>query len=179
MIIYILKLEEEKYYVGKTENLDERIKQHFTNNGTVWTKKYKPIKIIETINTNDPFDEDKYTIKYMKRYEIDNVRGGSFCQLELSESEKQIIQKMINGSEDKCYNCGNFDHFIKDCPKETDYVIVSEPKKKKGFFEKFLSGISEIIEDYITNDKICSRCGRNSHTVRNCFAQTHFSGRKL
>ena len=39
-----LQLENNKYYVGKTTNLDFRIEQHFNSSGSQWTKKYKPKK---------------------------------------------------------------------------------------------------------------------------------------
>ena len=45
MLIYILELENKKYYVGKTTNPDFRLEQHFNNSGSQWTKKYKPIKV--------------------------------------------------------------------------------------------------------------------------------------
>ena len=32
--IYILKLEDNKYYVGKTKNINKRILDHYTNNGS-------------------------------------------------------------------------------------------------------------------------------------------------
>ena len=72
--IYILKCEQNRYYIGKTErSLDSRIKEHFLNNGSEWTRKYKPIKLIDTIQNADDFDEDKYTKIYMKKYGINNV----------------------------------------------------------------------------------------------------------
>ena len=39
MFIYILELEEGKYYVGKTEDPTYRIESHFASNGSAWTKK--------------------------------------------------------------------------------------------------------------------------------------------
>lgn len=42
---YVLKLEEDNYYVGLTSNLKRRIKEHFDNNGSKWTKIHKPIEI--------------------------------------------------------------------------------------------------------------------------------------
>ena len=41
--IYILKLKNNKYYVGKTSNPKFRLESHFNSNGSVWTMKYKPI----------------------------------------------------------------------------------------------------------------------------------------
>ena len=38
--IYVLKLKNNKYYVGKTTSL-RRLKDHFSEGGSAWTKKYK------------------------------------------------------------------------------------------------------------------------------------------
>ena len=37
--VYVLKLVEERYYVGRTGNILRRIKQHFTSNGALYTRK--------------------------------------------------------------------------------------------------------------------------------------------
>ena len=113
--IYILELLENKYYVGKTNNLSFRLDQHNLSNGSLWTTKYKPIKVLETYQNCDDYDEDKYTIKYMEKYGIDNVRGGSFCQFQLKKNEILTINKMIKGTSNKCYTCGKAGHFAKDC----------------------------------------------------------------
>ena len=36
--IYILKLKNNKYYIGKTNNPQFRLTQHFDSNGSAWTK---------------------------------------------------------------------------------------------------------------------------------------------
>lgn len=58
--IYILRLEDNKYYVGKTNNIKKRIKQHKESYGSSWTKKYKFIEMIDVIETNEHFLEDMY-----------------------------------------------------------------------------------------------------------------------
>ena len=116
--IYILCLTNNKYYIGKTNNPQKRILNHFQHQGSAWTKKYQPISIEKVINNADNFDEDKWTIKYMQIYGIDNVRGGSFCSIQLSESNKQTLQQMITGSSDCCYKCGQIGHFIQDCHEQ-------------------------------------------------------------
>jgi len=85
LYIYIIKLENNKYYVGKTLYPDFRINDHFNSTGSAWTRKYKPIEIVQLIDNCDDYDEDKYVIKYMEEYGINNVRGGSFNQVKLSK----------------------------------------------------------------------------------------------
>ena len=113
--VYILLLQNNKYYVGRTNNFEFRFKEHFNHNGSVWTQKYNPIKLEDLIPQCDLFDEDKITIKLMSKHGIDNVRGGSFTQEILPENEKAIIQKMILNAQNKCFHCGEVGHFINEC----------------------------------------------------------------
>ena len=93
VFIYVLELTNNKYYIGKTNNPKFRMQSHFNSNGSAWTKKYKPIRLIELLNDCDDYDEDKYTLKYMEKYGIENVRGGAFCQIELTN---ELVDKIIN-----------------------------------------------------------------------------------
>ena len=115
--VYILELVDNKYYVGKTDNILRRTTEHLNLLGSAWTKKYNPVKIMDIIENCDDYDEDKYTLKYMNNYGIDNVRGGSFCEVILSEETIKIINKMLNGSNNNCYVCGAKDHFVDKCDK--------------------------------------------------------------
>jgi predicted GIY-YIG superfamily endonuclease len=46
--IYILKLNDNKYYVGKTNKIvNERYQEHIDGVGSFWTKKYKPLYLIK------------------------------------------------------------------------------------------------------------------------------------
>jgi predicted GIY-YIG superfamily endonuclease len=96
--IYILLLESNKYYIGKTKKPKFRIDKHFKSNTTAWTSKYKPIKLVEIIHLEDSFDEDKYTLRYMKQYGISNVRGGSFSQVRMSKEGDlfEVPLKVVN-----------------------------------------------------------------------------------
>ena len=47
--VYVLELEDERYYIGRTSNFFQRMNEHFGGNGSIYTKKYKPIKIKEVI----------------------------------------------------------------------------------------------------------------------------------
>ena len=47
--VYVLELEDERYYVGRTCNFAQRMGEHFGGNGSIYTKKYKPLKIKEVV----------------------------------------------------------------------------------------------------------------------------------
>lgn len=115
MGIYVLKLENNKYYVGRSENVQERIEAHIQGYGSEFTKRYKVKKVIEIIETEDMFEEDKVTKRYMSKYGIDHVRGGSYTTIELSKETKQFLRKEIYGGTNRCYQCGLEGHYIKDC----------------------------------------------------------------
>ena len=90
--IYILKLINDKYYIGFSADPKKRIKEHLDGNGSSFTKKYRPIKIIEIIHDIKVEKVDKYILKYMKKYGIDNVRGGSFKNEILNKDQLKILK---------------------------------------------------------------------------------------
>ena len=91
--VYTLQLNTDKYYVGKTDSSKFRIDTHFDSGGSEFTKKYPLQEIYQIIPECDKYDEDKYVKKYMDKYGIENVRGGTYSRLELTNEEKQFIQK--------------------------------------------------------------------------------------
>ena len=132
--IYVLKLQNNKYYVGKTSNPKIRIESHCNMNGSEWTKKYKPIKVLEIIPDCDDYDEDKYTIQYMDKYGINNVRGGSFVKINLEQHELDILGKMTYSANDKCFKCGLFGHFAQDCKNlQIGSIVIIDGIKSKPY----------------------------------------------
>ena len=97
--VYVWELEEGKYYVGYSENLSSRLEQHTTGDGANWTKKYRPISIIEIVRGNKDVEKAK-TFEYMKLKGFENVRGAGYCKLEYS-SVPQSIQDYISSSSPK------------------------------------------------------------------------------
>lgn len=54
----------------------------------------------------------------MQNYGILNVRGGSFCQIKLSNDNIVTLNQIISSVSDKCYICGNLGHYAVDCKRE-------------------------------------------------------------
>jgi len=159
MYIYILRLRNNKYYVGKTIEPLERFSTHLDKLGSEWTRRHSVIEVHEVIPDCDEYDEDKYTLKYMVKYGVDNVRGGSFCRINLSKSDLKTINKMILGLSDKCYKCKQSGHFIKNCKSKTRGC-----KQPDNF-----------IKNCKSKTRGCMRCGRDNHIESDCYAKTNIN----
>jgi hypothetical protein len=200
VFIYVLQLEQGKYYIGKTNNPQFRLESHFNSNGSEWTKLYKPIKVI-AINPNcDDYDEDKITRQYMDKYGINNVRGGSFVSVKLEKSTIDLLKQMSNGTNNKCFICGKRDHFAKNCQENNYWETESDEEYEeiliwyceycgKEFTEEYkceyhekycnLKNKKQInYESYDDDDNnsCCFRCGREGHYASSCYASKHIKG---
>jgi cellular nucleic acid-binding protein len=104
VFIYTLKLQEGKYYVGKTNNPHFSLDTSFHSN-IAWTMIYKPIKVLEFIPECDIKDVDKYTRDYMDKYGVDNVRGGTFISTELDAATIERLKRRSRGATFTCFLC--------------------------------------------------------------------------
>jgi hypothetical protein len=141
--IYVIKCENNKYYVGRSNSFAKRYDMHLSGKGAYWTRIHKPIKVIERIDNADKYDEDKYVWKYMDKYGIDNVRGGSYSQVILSENSRKCAERHIQSGSDKCYHCGEGGHLLRDCQSrkrkhqdEIDKIENELQNEKKKDLEK-------------------------------------------
>jgi len=81
-MIYVLELENKKWYIGITYNLNIRLAQHIGGSGAQWTKLHKPIRVAEVFYEGcNRHMEDEVTKKYIMEWGKENVRGGSWCKV--------------------------------------------------------------------------------------------------
>tara|TARA_Y100000590_G_C15659018_1_gene991814 strand:+ start:272 stop:988 length:717 start_codon:yes stop_codon:yes gene_type:complete len=171
--IYVLKLTKGKYYIGRTnKKAIVRFKEHKVGKGSVWTRKYKPIGIERIDLGGDKFDEDKLTKQYMEKYGIENVRGGTYCKITLSNETIEMISKELNGGTNKCYNCGKTGHYIKNCPYEQveEYVWCCDYCSKEFSSQRGCTMHENM--HCKRKPKHCTRCNRDGHTISQCYATT-------
>ena len=183
--LYVLQLQNGKYYVGKSANPAARYKQHKDGNGAAWTQKHKPVKFLETRSLNSEHDENNLTKDLMKTHGVNNVRGGSYTKIVLDDSVRSVLEMELVGNADKCYTCKCAGHFARDCP------LKDLPSEEETVWECSLCG-KEFKTEYLATShdrrcsaemkrtgSVCHRCGRTSHFSPNCYAKTHVDGYEL
>ena len=180
VFIYVLKLAHGKYYVGKTESPNFRLNSHFEyGGGSAWTKMHKPVSIVELIPNCDKYDEDKYTQKYMDKYGIQNVRGGSFVSPELDYRTVELLMQRQTATNDLCFVCNKKGHFAKDCDlcsDEEDDLWCSEYCDKDFDDERGCEKREKRCAPKRRPTNKCFRCGREGHYSPDCYAKTHVNG---
>ena len=115
--VYVLQLEQNKYYVGESIYPEKRINDHFSGKGAAWTRLHKPVKILEPFTKKqDNFWELSETIQRMGYHGADNVRGSLFTKTsELTRYEKIMAAQLYCELHNLCRKCGGDDHFINQC----------------------------------------------------------------
>ena len=128
---------------------------------------------------------------------IDNVRGGTYCRIDLSDEELRVLTREIRGAKDKCLRCGREPHFASDCYARTNAEdgesIRDAPakgsvtgkrkdpplKKEKRTARKQSPGRRKRTKGNGVTEDCCHRCRREGHWAEDCFAKTDIDGRPL
>lgn len=155
MNIYVLNCKNNKYYIGKTDDLGKRLQEHFNGSGSSWTSKYHPLGVVEVKKSYNKYDEDKYVLNYMEKYGVENVRGGSYSTIDLTIKQKTYLERQIASANNLCYRCGRKGHFINKCYAKTH----ADGRQLEPLY--------------------CLRCKRTGHTQKNCYAIITKDGFKI
>jgi predicted GIY-YIG superfamily endonuclease len=99
--LYALRLENGCYYVGATTNVERRYAKHVKGQGAAWTKRHKPIEILEVrhVEFTGQGDaarlEDDMTIEYALKYGSEHVRGGGYCQTKYVQWPDVVLENEV------------------------------------------------------------------------------------
>jgi hypothetical protein len=156
-ILYVLELQDNKYYVGITKNFEQRYNQHLNKTGSIWTQLHQPIIGRYTLEEpTGPFPEDNKVKELMLLHGIDNVRGGSYSLPTLSEDQITFIKRELSSAKDECYQCGSMNHYIGQCPY-------------KNVMPNFYLQTPTIeLNTNLSNQQKCYKCGIAGHYANNC-----------
>ena len=116
--IYLLQLQQNKYYVGYTKyqklNLD-------TFKPNKWIRKYPIVKVLKYVSTRKYF-LNYYVRSYMLYYGFDNLRGGKYTRIKLRKKTIKWIEKHTHNLItpkisilQMCLKCGNPGHNSSQC----------------------------------------------------------------
>jgi len=124
MSIYILNLENQKYWVGYTSDIIQRIKQFKGLNE--WVSNNKPLSFHKIISARK-YRLDHEVKDLMAEVGIDNVRGGSWSDTILPSSVIYALNTEILGDPDKvCFMCQKVGHYVQDCLEDDSGDTISE-----------------------------------------------------
>ena len=149
--IYVLQLTQRKYYVGKTWDIN-------SNNITSceWTNLYTPVKLIKVVHNCEHLDEDIWTLRYMRIHGIENVRGGCYSDVKITDSMYLTLLELIFGKPIIT---------SKVIPENNTYEHIIKSKKTYK---------SDILYKSFCNQ--CYICGRYGHVTTNCVEHKHYKG---
>lgn len=84
---YTLMLQNSHVYVGNTDNIFQRLADHFgmTPQCSQWVREHGPVvRVVEIIRDSHPNDEMYKTLEWCDIMGHDKVRGGTYCRVRSS-----------------------------------------------------------------------------------------------
>jgi hypothetical protein len=171
--VYVLELNRKgRYYVGKSNNLPNRIAQH--TQGTQFCAKWVQInggvkKVLDPITTRTEdlnAWEMNETLARMVDHGINNVRGFEWTTTkDLGHEELVSIKTLCCGMKDLCRKCGLPGHMSTAC-----YT-----KRKAPWMLEYERSLDSTESD--EDNDICFRCGRSGHWASKCYAKRDVCGK--
>lgn len=122
IVIYVLELQNDKFYIGKStiDHLGRALKSHFDGHGSSWTNHHGVVRVKDVFFDANNDDDDKYTMQMMQTYGIDNVRGGTYLDVDLDTKHKKFLEHEIVWGGETCFRCNRVGHFVEGCNANTD-----------------------------------------------------------
>ena len=126
--VYVLELEKGRYYVGLAEDAKKRIEQHFNGEGAWFTKKFKPVKVVEVIPNCGYLEERYHTLRYMNKYGHAYVRGYIWLKSYINRPDGVLARKFVH----RCNLCKDTNYCYEEDVSDCQFC----GEKQDNLFEK-------------------------------------------
>jgi hypothetical protein len=183
-VVYVLECRNGKFYVGRctSERLNARLSEHRNGVGSTFTAVHKGIRFLQSRASDDPLDEDRTVLEWMRIHGVDNVRGGSYSNLQLTDVQIVSLTTQLDHAAGRCLSCGLPGHFAAQCRSDSRHG--SRSPQGQGGTNTGTSNASNISNTSNNNNasntsNACGRCGRYGHATPHCFARWHATGLRL
>jgi len=153
--LYVLKLQQGKYYVGVTDNLERRFQEHQSLEGSEWTKKYPLLDLYSLEPLTSDFQEDMKVKELMAAHGLDSTRGGKYSRVKLTEEERRLLTAEIEHARGLCFRCKRPGHLQSNCPEHQQKKIICERCRRNHSRENCFAHTT------IEGEKLCAGINKN------------------
>ena len=197
--VYVIRAGE-KYYVGTTRDVAQRVQEHRSGNGAAWTKSWPLVSRLNLVLEDSTRyeaeaeargEETKKTATLCYIHGLDNVRGAQFC----------LVSPTLTEKEQWCITVGhalkvNYEKVKKDLlGQHINIGLPDSPSTGQHSSSPRDPGLPEL--PHFEHKKTppvkaqaslhirkkpnfgCLRCGRSNHTLEACFAKIDVDGHLL
>lgn len=86
--VYVLRLENGKFYVGASEDIHRRLSNH----SAAWTQEHQPIEVEDVFPAHTGLKdlEREVTLMYMREHGWENVRGAGWTRVNMSNPPRVL-----------------------------------------------------------------------------------------
>jgi len=150
-ILYVIKLNQFKYYIGITKNTVQELDNYVNylrlntsqKTGIDWIDKYRPLHMYDIKQNPKEHDLKRFTIRYMEVYGINHVRGWKYTRINLTIKENMsIMRDIINNTP-----------FCLECKREVNRLYNCEYCMNKKIWECPLCGKEDLKERIIRHEE--------------------------
>jgi len=114
--VYVLQKPDGRFYVGKSCNIKERMRQHAEGTGAACAKGSSR-RVLPLTQPCDDLEawERAEVLARMRKHGIGKVRGWMYTTPELSEAQREHAFSQVCEKFDLCRRCGQRGHFAARC----------------------------------------------------------------
>lgn len=147
--IFIIRFQNGKRYIFESELLSSEVYDYLNELDLQWVQNNLPVSLIGVV-PDCGCDVDLYVLKYMKHLGIDEVRGGSWTAVELTQEDIKKINKKIKKRKNPFCLVKKFVRFIK---KRVHRFFTGKPHICETSFSDYdiTSVSSESEVEYVSN----------------------------
>lgn len=170
-MLYVLKLEGGKYYVGKSALADASRLLDYREGLQlpVWVQQHPFVEVLYVDRTrSSEAEEDILTLQTMLKFGEANVRGGQWSSLQLPHSPLEA--PFAAGV---CYVCRAPGHYAAQCPEVQCFLCGGAGHTKQncpnpGQTRCFRCGQAGHTQSQCPNPTLCFNCEQSGHSLAQC-----------